>query len=451
MKTTCVDTDIQTTSNREPGRAWDQKVSARPNSASEVARQRSMLVVVALLCLFGLAISAELTRIHLFVHTDPSYHSVCAVSEGLNCETVAESPCSVYFGLPVSVWGIIAYLTIGLLALSALVQQRLHSTWPWGILLLLSLSCLAVSAALAYISVTQIGSLCLFCMASYLVNAMLLAACVVGIKKTQTTVGELIESDFSAILRRPQLAGALMFSGLALIGGTKALVPPYWATPGWSDLPKLTTGTDDQGHHWLGACNPVLTIVEFSDYECPHCRAAHKQMRKLAAEYRDQIRLLHRHLPLDMACNPGLKKPFHTRACLFAEAAECAGLQGRFWDMNDALFSSQETRKAVDLDPVELGVRIGLNRTEFKACLESHETSDKVAVDIREALARTLKGTPSFLIGEQVYVGNVPEPELLRHLQNHSTSPSSEGASLPTQTNVCDGSRSTGGNSNVSR
>jgi uncharacterized membrane protein len=58
-----------------------------------------------LLSLLGVAVAIELTRIHVFVHIDPSYHSVCAMSEGLNCETVAVSPYSVFAGLPVSVLG----------------------------------------------------------------------------------------------------------------------------------------------------------------------------------------------------------------------------------------------------------------------------------------------------------------------------------------------------------
>lgn len=61
--------------------------------------------------------STNSDRIHVFVHTDPSYHSVCAMSDGVNCETVAVSPYSVFAGLPVSVWGIAGYVVLGGLAL----------------------------------------------------------------------------------------------------------------------------------------------------------------------------------------------------------------------------------------------------------------------------------------------------------------------------------------------
>ena len=113
-----------------------------------------------------------------------------------------------------------------------------------------------------------------------------------------------------------------------------------------------------------------------------------------------------------MACHPGLRRPFHLRACLFAEAAECAGLQGRFWEMNDALFSIQESRKAVHVDPLELAVRLGLDRSEFKRCLDGHVTAERIARDVTESMQRGLTGTPSFLVGERLFTGRIPEAEL---------------------------------------
>jgi protein-disulfide isomerase len=189
-------------------------------------------------------------------------------------------------------------------------------------------------------------------------------------------------------------------------------MPRYWKTPGWTDLPRLAAGVDPGGHHWIGARDPALTIVEFSDYECPHCRAAHKEIRMLAGKHPGAIRLVHRHLPLDMACNPSVARPFHLHACRFAEAAECAGRLGRFWEMNDALFSVQETTKADAVDPVVLAVRLGLDRPAFERCLETHQTLDRVREDVREAILRSLQGTPSFFLQDRLFLGRIPEAEI---------------------------------------
>jgi protein-disulfide isomerase/uncharacterized membrane protein len=389
---------------------------------------------LALLCLLGILVSVELTRIHVFAHTDPDYHSVCALNEGVNCETVAVSPYSVFAGLPVSVWGIIGYSSIGALALWGRSTKRLHVAWPLGLLLLLTAVAAAVSALLAFISATRIDSLCVFCASSYAINASLLAVTLVAVRRSRVRAGQLLAADVAALVQRPSLGAGLALGAVAGAGLLWAFVPAYWHTPGWSDLPRLASGSTNEGCHWIGAREPSLTIVEFSDYECPHCRAAHKAVRALAGKHPDEVRLVHKHLPLDMSCHPALRRPFHERACLFAEAAECAGLQDHFWEMNDALFATQETTESADVDPETLAVRLGLDRSEFKRCLATHATSTRVRRDLDEGIARNLSGTPSFLVGEHMFLGRIPEAALERLLaEAGSTSSSHPGLRPPGQ------------------
>ena len=106
--------------------------------------RRSALVAALVLVTVGLGLSIELTRIHHRVHTDPEFASICNISDAINCENVARSPYSVVLGLPVSVWGILAYLTIGGLVLSGLARRRIHDTWPCGILFWLFTGAVAV-------------------------------------------------------------------------------------------------------------------------------------------------------------------------------------------------------------------------------------------------------------------------------------------------------------------
>lgn len=393
-------------------------------TALQDPKTRGLAGAAAVLCLLGIAVSIELTRIHVLVHLDPNYHSACAVSEGVNCETVAVSPYSVFMGLPVSVWGLLGYLAMGVLALWAWSQRRLHATWPWGTLVVLTAFSVLVSLALAFISVTTIDSVCLFCMASYAINIALLVLCILAVKRLHQGPLHLVVLDVKALLARPLLAVPLGVAALTGVAALLALVPAYWQTPGWKELPKLHSGTDNEGHHWMGALHPTLTIVEFSDYECPHCRSAHKTMRLLAAKHPDRVRLVHRQLPLDMACHPLLQRPFHAHACLFAEAAECAGLQGRFWEMNDALFSIQDTVKSKNVDPFQLAVRLGLDRNTFKQCMEQHLSAERVSRDIKASMELKLTGTPSFLVDGRIFVGRIPEEDLERMLAEGSTADS---------------------------
>jgi uncharacterized membrane protein len=172
-------------------------------------------LVFALLCLLGVAVSVELSRIHVFVHTDPSYHTLCAVSEAVNCETVAASPWAVFAGLPVSLWGVLGYLVMGILALWGWSKRRLHPAWPWGLLLLLSSFSVAVSAILGFISFTRIDSLCLFCMTSYAISLALLFVAVLATRTSHGRSVHLLGLDLKAASARARLLLPLALAGSA--------------------------------------------------------------------------------------------------------------------------------------------------------------------------------------------------------------------------------------------
>jgi protein-disulfide isomerase len=189
-------------------------------------------------------------------------------------------------------------------------------------------------------------------------------------------------------------------------------IPPYWQHPGWIELPELPTGVDGNGCHWIGAKHPTVVVVEFSDYQCPHCRRAHKQMRLEAAKFPDEVRLIHNHMPLDRACNEDIKRPFHDRACEFSKAAECAAAQGKFWQMNDALFSIQERVRTNDVDVERLAVQIDLDRSVFRDCMAEEGIPDIIRSDLEKSRALNVLGTPTFFIRSQPYLGGLPEGTL---------------------------------------
>jgi uncharacterized membrane protein/predicted DsbA family dithiol-disulfide isomerase len=387
-----------------------------PPSASRVEQRGSAVVprlatVFTLLCLVGLAVSIELTRVHFLVHTDPGYRPACAVSEAVSCATVALSPYSVYGGLPVSVWGIAGYLGMGALAASGVSRRSRGPGWPFGLLLPVSAFSVVVSGVLAYVSATRIASLCMYCLFSQLTTGALLVVAAVAWRRSHLRLGVLLLGDARAFLGgRFELAMvALVCAALAT---TRWSIPTYWKPPDtWAERRAGSFGTDGAGLRWIGAEEPSLVVVEFSDYECPYCRGAHRRLRQFTGGH-PGVRLVHRHLPLDMACNPGLRQPFHLRACLFAEAAECAGLQGRFWEMNDALIAVQDGVPAEQVDVARLAVRIGLDRGRFQSCLEEHKTLARIAADVEEGAVRGLRATPTYLVRGRYFVGEIPEQDL---------------------------------------
>ena len=112
----------------------------RTTGVSEVDGVRGWRITFLVLCAIGACLAADLVRLHVKVHTDPDYHSYCAMSERVNCETVAASNYAVLLGLPLSVWGLLTYFGLGTLAVWGLRSRLRVPSWPFGILFWLTLA-----------------------------------------------------------------------------------------------------------------------------------------------------------------------------------------------------------------------------------------------------------------------------------------------------------------------
>ena len=171
-----------------PSPARDHEATASVAGSAGPAPSPRLAIWFVSLCLLGVAVSIELTRIHLFVHTDPSYHSVCALSEGSTAKP-SRFPLFGFRGSPGVGLGPRRLPGHGRFALWGWSRRRLHPGWPWGLLLLLAGFCVGVSVVLAFISATRIDSLCLFCMGSYAINAGLLLVACIAWKRSQARAG----------------------------------------------------------------------------------------------------------------------------------------------------------------------------------------------------------------------------------------------------------------------
>jgi protein-disulfide isomerase len=158
---------------------------------------------------------------------------------------------------------------------------------------------------------------------------------------------------------------------------------------------RVTVSTDGQPS--LGPNNAPVTIVEFSDYQCPYCQVWDQQVyQQLMASYPNKIRFVYRDLPL----------PMHPEAVPAAEAADCAGEQGTYWKYHDALFTQQYglSRAAYEHYAADLG----LDGKSFAACLDSQKYLDKIQANASDAANAGLNSTPSFVINGRVLIGALP-------------------------------------------
>jgi protein-disulfide isomerase len=161
-----------------------------------------------------------------------------------------------------------------------------------------------------------------------------------------------------------------------------------------------------EGRPLRGPADARVTVIEFTDYECAFCRRYFETTYPaLLSRYGDKIAYTVRHFPSSYQ---------HRRAHRAAQAAECAGDQGGFFQYHQVLF--RNTRALDDRSLIGYAARLGLNVPIFRACLESGRKSDVVDDDIQAGIARGLQGTPSFLVNGRVLVGAQPAEVFERHI-----------------------------------
>lgn len=160
------------------------------------------------------------------------------------------------------------------------------------------------------------------------------------------------------------------------------------------ELPILAVGSDDDPS--IGPDNAPITIVEFSDFQCPYCQRSVGLLKELRRIYGDKIRVVYRDYP----------GPNHPFAAPAAEAAQCAGEQSRFWEYHDSLFDRQTTGKGWDF--LALAKELGLQQESFASCLKSGRFREEVAKDLQEGFKLGITSTPTFFINGRPLIGAQP-------------------------------------------
>jgi protein-disulfide isomerase len=139
-----------------------------------------------------------------------------------------------------------------------------------------------------------------------------------------------------------------------------------------------------------------VTIVEFSDFQCPFCSKAKETADKVVANYAGKVRLVFRDYPL----------PFHDKALKAAEAGQCANDQGKFWELHDEMFAHQDKLSPDDLK--DSAKKLGLDASKFDACLDGGKYSALVQQSIKAGQSAGVSGTPAFFINGRMISGAQP-------------------------------------------
>jgi len=161
-------------------------------------------------------------------------------------------------------------------------------------------------------------------------------------------------------------------------------------------LPVPRIDVSDGGREARGGGEDApVTIIAFSDYECPYCKMAEGTVEQVREKYGDKLRYVHRDYPL----------PFHAHANLAAQAARCAGDQGKFWEYHDALWKSAGLERE-KLD--EIAATLELDKAKFDECLESAKHAASIEADLAAGAEVGVNGTPAFFVNGRMLSGAQP-------------------------------------------
>lgn len=362
------------------------------------------------LAVIGFAVSVDIALVHRALTA--GFTSWCDVNESVSCSTVLGSEWARLAGVPVAWWAALTYALSGGLAGAVLASARATPRRRAATLLFaLAAWSLLFSVYMAVIALVVIRAVCVLCVSLYVVNTGLCAAAGVlwVALRSEGRGGE-------RLWKRWQERGRLI-GGIAVVAVAALIGFVVWEAMGGGGsalTAEELAAQDPEFHRWWQALAVVrpeelppvaavdpgraapVTIVEFSDFECPMCAKAFRNLKRVLPRLGDQVRVELHHFPLDKACNPSMSADKHRFACLAAVAAECAAAQGIRGAYEDRLFENQSMLDRDSL--IRHAERVGVDRGRFLACLDSEEPRKKVERDVEFGRRLRLERTPTLFI-----------------------------------------------------
>ena len=387
------------------------------NAADRLHASSSRLLYAGVvIALAGLALAASLSWLHLEIEASGgTYTSFCNVNQTVNCDRVLASSFAKLLGVPVANLALLAYGALALAMLAAarssgLSRERFLRLAAFG-----AIGAVIYSAYMALVSFFVLETLCLMCSGLYLVALSLLGVIAATAARLSAASG-----------RPPITAAAVATATVASLVGVGAVAALSWpvtidrglsaeeirtdraAFYQWfTELPvERVPATTERGNA-AGVADAPVTIVEFFDFECGFCKRNHELLKDLLERRPGEVRVVYRHFPLDPSCNEAIPAPIHARACRAAEAAECAGRQGRFSDMADAMFQRQ--RQLFESNLARIAENLGLNMDDFRRCMAESEALEDVIDDCREGQRLEIASTPTMFFNGRRIEGSIDE------------------------------------------
>jgi protein-disulfide isomerase/uncharacterized membrane protein len=351
---------------------------------------------------------------HEIAHSSAGYTSFCNLSATVNCDTVVTSPYGKLAGVPVSVWAIGFYMLLLSLALRAASSDPHRRDRARADALAMTVAGGLFSAYLAGISAFVLKTVCVLCAGLYLVSLTSLAAAWFAARPLREAARRML-CRWDSVRSRPTLSIAVASVAITLfvlsgwLGAQTRLSRQQvlQSNPQFFDwyTSQPIVDTPIGGGYSQGPEKAPIQLVEFSDFECPHCAQAYVTLKDLLPRYQNEVRFTYHHFPLSDLCNTAVTQRGHEHACHAAIAADCAAQGGKFPAFANLLFANQG-----NLDDKSLrsyAKQVGLDLDAFDKCVASSDAAERVAQDIQAGQRAGVRSTPTFFINNRKVEGNL--------------------------------------------
>ena len=367
--------------------------------------------VALAVALIGMAVSLLAWVVHHRIAAGTGYVSFCNLGGVVNCDVVLGSRYGMLLGVPVAAWSLVGFTVGAALALPGTLGGAAGGMADLVLLSLVSAS-LGVSLVLAGVMIGVLGHVCLLCLATdtvivvWAITVLPLAARFGTPGATiwwqrRTTARAIAVGTIVLTVAGATLAAVRVPGPVTTVHQLQLRDPKFYAW--YTKLPVRPAGElVTPGCHSKGPADAAFVIVEFSDFQCPFCAQAFRDLRDLMHAH-PEVSLVFRHFPLDASCNSAVEHSPHPDACLAACAAECAGQQGRFWEYHDTLFEHHDHLSRDDLFRYARETRLDI--PAFRACLDAPATRARVGEDAQAGVRAGVASTPTLFINGRTVEG----------------------------------------------
>jgi protein-disulfide isomerase len=156
----------------------------------------------------------------------------------------------------------------------------------------------------------------------------------------------------------------------------------------------------------IGPDNAPITVVEFSDFQCPHCRIGAQALHAVLGQHPGKVQLIVKAFPLDRKCNRKIESEMHAFACEAAGTVRCAQEQGKFKEIYEALFENQELLESKG--PRAIAIEHGLDAAQLDTCLKNPATQQILTQEIEEGIQLGVAATPTYFVNGHKMEGPNP-------------------------------------------